>query len=120
MRPGYLTRGSGGRPGGDPVIDYNDRLSFDRHRDPATPEALGSPLQLDPLALLYRSQLFRRDAGHPDNLGVEDPHTILSDGTHPQLRLERHPKLADNDDVKRRVQRRCDFQRDRYPAPREP
>jgi hypothetical protein len=109
MRPGYLTRGSGGRPGGDPVIDYNDCLSFDRHWNPATPEALGSPLQLDPLPFLYRSQLFRRDAGHPDDLGVEDPHATLTDGTHPQLRLERHPQLADNDDVKGRVQHPCNF-----------
>ena len=118
-RPGYLTRGSGSRPGSYSVIDYNDSRTVDRHRNSTTPVAPGSSLQLDPLPLLHRSHVFRRDARHPDDLTIEDPNVILPDGTHTQLRLEGHPELADHDDVEWRIQRRSDFRRDRYPSPRE-
>ena len=45
-------------------------------------------------------------------LAVEHPHTILADGTHPELRLEGNAELADDDDVERRVQGTRDFEPD--------
>jgi hypothetical protein len=109
LRPGDLAGGSGGRPGGDAVVDHDDGLSVEPDWGPVAPEPPGPPLQFDPFPPLYRSQFVRRDASQPDHAGVQDPHAALADGAHPQFRLERHPQFADNDDVEWRVQRPCHF-----------
>jgi hypothetical protein len=54
-----------------------------------------------------------------DDLGVDDPHPVLSDRAHAQLGLERHPELAHDDHVQRRAQRLRHLERDRDPAPRQ-
>ena len=44
---------------------------------------------------------------------------VLADGAHGQLGLERHPELADDDDVQRRAEGAGDLERDRDTAPRQ-
>ncbi len=98
-----LARGVGGRPGGDPVIDYDDRPSREWEGLPVASVPLGPPLQLGSFTLLHSRELLWGHTRQPNGLGVENPHAVLTDGTHPQFRLERHPQLSDNDDVKWRI-----------------
>jgi hypothetical protein len=109
---GNLTGGSCCRPGSDAVIDDDDRSSFERDGLPIAPEPPSPPFQFGPLPLVHGSQVCRRNPGHPDHVGVEDPNAPFADGTHCQLGLKRHSQLANKDDVQGRGQPACHFECD--------
>ena len=83
---------------------------------PAAAQTPNPAFQFGSLAGLNSGDLLPRDHGLAHNLPVDDPHPILTDRTHGQLRLEGDPELADHDHIQRRTQRQGHLQRHRDPA----
>ena len=112
LRPGDPAGGPGGRAGGDAIVDDHRGPSRQRHRGPVAAEAAGPTFELDPFAFLDYRQLL---GGHPGCVGhrvVDDSHAALTDGSHGQLRLERHAQFADHDHIERGVKGAGDLERD--------
>ncbi len=86
---------------------------------PAGPELLRLPLEIDALAFFHRGDFLRRDAAAPDHLVVADSDAALADGPHGEFRLVGHTKLADDDDIKRRLERLGHLVCDGNAAPRQ-
>jgi hypothetical protein len=86
---------------------------------PAAAVAQGTAVQLGPLSCLDRGQFLLGDPGDADDFRVEDLYAVLADGAHAQLWLERHPELADDDDIQRRAQGTGDLEGDRHAAARK-
>ena len=76
-------------------------------------------MDLGAFSCLGRGELAGGDRGGADDLAVDDPHPVLTDGAHGQLGLERHPELADDDDVQRRAEGAGDLEGDRDTPPRQ-
>ena len=119
LHPGDLAGGPGRRPGGDAVVDHHRDPAVQALARPAAAEAPGAAFQLGTFSCLDRGQLAGGDPGGADDLAVDDPHPVLADGAHGQLGLERHPQLADDDDVERRAEGAGDLEGDRDAAPRQ-
>ena len=105
-------RGASRTPGGQAVVDHDDRPPRQGDRRPAAPEQLRAALGFRPLAALDRRDLLGREAGESYDFLVEDAHAALTDRAHRELRLERDTEFADDDDVQRRAQRPGDLGRD--------
>jgi hypothetical protein len=119
LRAGDLAGGLGGRPGGDAVIDHHRNPAVKRLPRPAAAEAPCAAFELGAFSCLDRGQLVLGDPSEADDLAVDDPPPVLADGSHAQFGLERHPKLADDDDVERRAEAAGHFVGDRDAAARQ-
>ncbi len=119
MGPCHLTGGPGRRPGGDAVVDHDRRPTDERRPRAAAPKTPGPPLELGSFRSLHGCHLVLADPGHGEHLTVEDPHAVLADRAHAELRLIRHTELANDDHIERRIQLSGDLERNRHPAPRQ-
>jgi hypothetical protein len=98
---GHLTGCGGSGSRGDPVVHDDRRPSGERPALAPGAKLCGAALELLPFAILDGADLVRRDPGSGDELTVDDANAAFTDGPHGQLRLGRHPELANEDDVER-------------------
>ena len=91
-------------------------------RDASTPPPvqLAAPLQLHALTGLDVGDFPVVDGDHPDDVGIDHAHTVLTDRTHAQFGLERNAQLPYEDHVEWSLEFACDFGRHRYAAPGQP
>ena len=97
--PCNLARSLGGRTGGDAVVDDDHDLSCQCDALAIGPVSACTTFEFGPLPALDGRQFVWCDAGHPDDLVIENPNAVFADGTHPQFRLERDTKFADQDHI---------------------
>jgi hypothetical protein len=119
VRPDDLAGGPGRRPGSDAVIDHHRHPPIQRLAGPPGPVAGGPGVHCGLLPRLDLRDLIPRYPGLADDLRAEDPHPVLPDRAHAQLRPERHPELTYHDDIQRRAEHPRHLERDRDPAPRQ-
>ena len=117
--PGHLTGRPSRRTSGDPVVHHDHRSALERDPRPPPTEPLGPARQLGSFPPLHHGELRRAHPGGADQIVVDDSDAVLTDGAHPQLRLERHAQLAHEDHVQRSVERLGDLERRPGPRPEE-
>ncbi len=114
----YHSQGRSGRAaGGDAIVHDDHRATGDRHGRLIAAESPRTRLHLRPLAGFDLAQFFVPHAGHVHDIPVDHTGTVFSDGSHPQLGLERDTQLAHHDDVERRFQRPRHLEGHRHASP---
>jgi hypothetical protein len=119
LRPGDLAGGPGRGPGRDAVIDHHRHPPIQPLAGPPSPVAGGPGVHCGLLPRLDVRDLIPRYPGLTDDLGAQDPHPVLPDHAHAQLRPEQYPELTHHDDIQRRAKRPGHLERDRDPAARQ-
>ncbi len=122
-RPAGAQHGAGGtrrRPGGDAVVDDDDRVAVEVVANPVATEAgeLGGELgagEVDRTLELVGSHV-----GVGDHVVGAHDHVVLAEGTHRQFGVAGHADLAHEDDVERCTETACHLGGDGHTATRQP
>ena len=112
----HLTGRSGGRAGRHTVVDDHHGAAVERNASTPAPVQLAAPLQLHALTGLDVGDFPVVDADHPDDVGVDHAHIVLTDRSHAQFGLERNAQLSHEDHVEWSPEFACHFGRHRYTA----
>jgi hypothetical protein len=105
------------RPGGKAVVHHNHGLAVEGHPGPVTPKQLRAPIELDAFTGFHCGERLGAHPGELCHLFVDYAHVALGDGSHPELWLERHTELTDDDHVEWGVQCSGDLVGDRDATP---
>ncbi len=109
----HLARSARSRAGRDAIVDDQRGASRQRNTVARTAKPCGAARELLAFACLDLADLGSGNAGHGDNLLVEDADIAFADRAHRELGLERHAELAHDDDVEGSLQLLGDLKRDR-------